>query len=65
MSLWKHGVKTDHLIEQGDLASDYCWIHGSGYIPKKYQMHMKCITNLDGVQYGNEDTESPDMVTCE
>ena len=46
------------------MASDYCWIHGSGYIPRKYQMHMKCITNLDGVEYADE-SESPDMVTCD
>ena len=27
-------------------------------------MHMKCITNLDGVEYADE-SESPDMVTCD
>ena len=47
---------------QSQLASDYCWIHGSGYIPRKFQPHMKCITNLDGVEYGDETSESPDMV---
>jgi len=26
-----------------DLAQDYCWIHGSSYIPPQYQAHMKCI----------------------
>jgi len=28
-----------------DLAQDYCWIHGSSYIPPQYQAHMKCITD--------------------
>jgi len=36
-----------------DLAQDYCWIHGSSYIPPQYQAHMKCIVD----QY-NEDTNS-------
>merc|ERR1712223_2024683 len=26
-----------------DLAQDYCWIHGTSYIPPQYQPHMKCI----------------------
>jgi len=26
-----------------DLAQDYCWIHGSAYIPPAYQRHLKCI----------------------
>ncbi|QQP58449.1 Innexin [Caligus rogercresseyi] len=40
-----------------DLANDYCWIHGSSYIKPEYQHHMKCITDLDGIQ--SED-QSPD-----
>jgi len=28
-----------------DLAQDYCWIHGSSYIPPQYQAHMKCIVD--------------------
>ena len=46
------------MLFQSNLASDYCWIHGSGYIPRKYQPHMKCITNLDGVEYGDEGEEA-------
>lgn len=33
-----------------ELASDFCWIHGSSYIPMEYQEHMKCIVDLDGVK---------------
>jgi hypothetical protein len=29
-----------------EMATDYCWIHGSSYIPKEYQQHMKCIVEL-------------------
>ena len=29
------------------MANDYCWIHGSPYIPKGYQHHiMKCIVEV-------------------
>jgi len=28
-------------------AKDYCWVHGSNYIPQEYQEHMKCKVNLD------------------
>ena len=55
------GLENNGKLFQSQLASDYCWIHGSGYIPRKYQPHMKCITNLDGVEYADEG-ESPDMV---
>ncbi len=40
-----------------DLASDYCWIHGSSYIPVEYQHHMRCIADLEGV--ASED-DAPD-----
>lgn len=33
-----------------EMATDYCWIHGSSYIPREYQRHMKCIVDLEGVQ---------------
>jgi len=33
-----------------DLAQDYCWIHGTSYIPPQYQPHMKCIVELEGVE---------------
>ena len=56
-----HPINCDFSGVDSKLASDYCWIHGSGYIPRKYQPHMKCITNLDGVEYADEG-ESPDMV---
>jgi len=32
-----------------DLAQDYCWIHGSSYIPPQYQAHLKCTVDLEGV----------------
>jgi len=28
-------------------AKDYCWVHGSNYIPSQYQEHMKCVVNLE------------------
>jgi len=33
-----------------EMATDYCWIHGSSYIPREYQKHMKCIVDLEGVE---------------
>ena len=33
-----------------DLAQEYCWIHGTSYIPPQYQPHMKCIVELEGVE---------------
>lgn len=32
------------------MAQDYCWIHGTSYIPPQYQPHMKCIVELEGVE---------------
>jgi len=29
-----------------EMATHYCWIHGSSYIPPKYQHHMKCIADM-------------------
>jgi len=40
-----------------DLAQDYCWIHGSSYIPPQYQAHLKCIVDLEGVE---SDDDAPD-----
>ena len=40
-----------------DLAQDFCWIHGTSYIPPQYQPHMKCIVELEGVE--SED-DAPD-----
>jgi len=37
-----------------ELADDFCWMHGSSYIPSEYQPHMKCIVDQDKVI--NEDT---------
>ena len=28
----------------------YCWIHGSTYIPKQYQPHLKCIVDQEGME---------------
>jgi len=30
-----------------ELADDFCWMHGSAYIPPEYQPHMKCIVDQD------------------
>ena len=40
-----------------DLAQDFCWIHGTSYIPPQYQPHLKCIVELEGVE--SED-DAPD-----
>lgn len=37
-----------------EMATDYCWIHGSSYIPKDYQKHMKCIVDLEGVESADD-----------
>ena len=37
-----------------EMASDYCWIHGSSYIPPQYQKHLKCIVDLDGVESADD-----------
>jgi len=37
-----------------EMASDYCWIHGSGYMPKEYQQHMRCIVDHDGVESADD-----------
>jgi len=38
-------ISCDFQGIQADMAQDYCWIHGSAYIPVKYQAHMKCIVD--------------------
>ena len=50
-------IQCDFTTIDSDLASDYCWIHGSSYIPPQYQPHMKCIVDLDGIE--SED-DAPD-----
>ena len=34
-----------------EMATHYCWIHGSSYIPPQYQGHMKCITDLVNIYF--------------
>ena len=34
----------------GETAKDFCWIHGSAYIPPEYQQHMRCIADHTGVE---------------
>ena len=34
-------INCDFKGIDSEMASDYCWIHGSGYMPKQYQQHMK------------------------
>ncbi len=50
-------IQCDFTTIDGDVAADYCWIHGSSYIPVEYQPHMKCIADLEGVK--SED-DAPD-----
>lgn len=46
-------ISCDFQGIQSDMAQDYCWIHGSAYIPVKYQAHMKCI--VDQSDYSGEE----------
>lgn len=39
-------ISCDFKGIDNEMATDYCWIHGSSYIPKEYQPHMKCIVDL-------------------
>ena len=34
-------INCDFKGIDSEMASDYCWIHGSSYMPKQYQQHMK------------------------
>lgn len=47
-------INCDFKGIDGEMASDYCWIHGSSYIPYEYQSHMKCIVDLDGVESADD-----------
>jgi len=47
-------IQCDFKGVDGETAKDYCWIHGSSYIPPHYQRHMKCIADMEGV-YKKED----------
>jgi len=50
-------INCDFKGIDGEMASDYCWIHGSTYIPPEHQVHMKCIVDLEGIE--SED-DAPD-----
>ena len=41
-------ISCDFLGIDKNMAAEYCWIHGSSYIPKQYQKHMKCAVNMEG-----------------
>jgi len=36
------------------VSQDYCWIHGSSYIPPEYQPHLRCIVEQEGVESADE-----------
>ena len=40
-----------------DVAEDYCWIHGSTFIPREYQPHLKCIVEQE---YFQDSDDAPD-----
>ena len=33
-------INCDFKGIDSEMASDYCWIHGSSFIPQEYQAHM-------------------------
>ncbi len=43
-------IHCDFKGVDGETAKDYCWIHGSAYIPVEYQEHMTCIADLRHVE---------------
>jgi len=43
-------INCDFKGIDSEMASDYCWIHGSSYMPKRYQPHMKCIVDHEGAE---------------
>lgn len=47
-------INCDFKGIDSEMASDYCWIHGSSYIPPEYQQHLKCIVDLDGVDSADD-----------
>ena len=47
-------INCDFKGIDGEMASDYCWIHGSSYIPPQYQPHMKCIVDLEGIESADD-----------
>jgi len=55
-------INCDFKGIDSEMASDYCWIHGSTYIPPQYQKHLKCRVELekpDGQMVTDED--DPDL----
>ncbi|XP_040572044.1 innexin inx2 [Lepeophtheirus salmonis] len=50
-------INCDFKGLEGELASDYCWIHGSSFIKPEYQTHMKCIVDLEGI---DSEDDAPD-----
>ena len=60
-SLYQHIVKPIKCAFKdidSDLATDYCWIHGTSYIDKKLQGHFKCIVDMDGI---DSEDDAPDI----
>ncbi len=47
-------INCDFKGIDSEMASDYCWIHGSSYIPPEYQQHMKCVVDLDGIESSDD-----------
>ena len=40
-------INCDFKGIDSEMAEDYCWIHGSLYMPPQYQRHMSCIYDQD------------------
>jgi len=50
-------ISCDFQGIDSNIAQDYCWIHGSSYIPPEYQAKLKCIVDHDGIE---DEDEAPD-----
>jgi len=48
-------INCDFKGIDSEMASDYCWIHGSPHMNKKYQEHTKCMVDQD--KFNNNDLE--------
>jgi len=55
-------INCDFKGIDSEMASDYCWIHGSSYIPQQYQKHLKCRVELEKSDGSTiEDENDPDL----
>ena len=52
-------INCDFKGIDSEMASDYCWIHGSPHMPEKYQKHTKCIVDKERTTRDENDEDKP------